>query len=143
MGQLDGVIPSTASGQRADSSALVDASEIDIKSMGTFSMGAGNNTPGKKSQDTDSNQNSDTNSKPPDGLTSASPKLNEDKSQDAQGNKTDREQNRGQIEDLRHSVQNQGNVCSKGNIVWLIISIVVLAAGLVFAIFYRQKPKRR
>ena len=143
LGQLDGVIPSTASEQRADSSALIDASEIDIKSMGTFSMGAGNNTPGKKSQDTNSNQNSDTTAKPPDGLTSASPKLNEDKSQNFQGNKTDMAQSRRQFGEFKPSVQNQGYGGLKGNLVWLIISIVVLATGLVFAILYRQKPKQR
>lgn len=38
-GQLDGSIPSTDDGQRADSSALIDASQIDVKAMGTFSMG--------------------------------------------------------------------------------------------------------
>ena len=40
-GQLDGTIPSTDDGQREDSSALVDASDIDIKAMGTFNMGGG------------------------------------------------------------------------------------------------------
>ena len=38
-GQLDGTIPSTTTGQRADSASLVDASELDISSMG--SMGGG------------------------------------------------------------------------------------------------------
>ena len=38
-GQLDGTIPSTDDGQRADSSALVDASHIDVDVMGQFSMG--------------------------------------------------------------------------------------------------------
>ena len=38
-GQLDGTIPSTDDGQREDSSALVDASDIDVKVMGTFNMG--------------------------------------------------------------------------------------------------------
>ena len=38
-GQLDGRIPSTDEGQKKDSSALIDASHIDVKSMGTFNMG--------------------------------------------------------------------------------------------------------
>ncbi len=38
-GQLDGSIPSTDDGQRADSSTLIDASQIDVKAMGQFSMG--------------------------------------------------------------------------------------------------------
>ena len=38
-GQLDGTIPSTDEGQRADDSALVDASDIDLSVMGTFNNG--------------------------------------------------------------------------------------------------------
>ncbi|MBR5422048.1 MAG: CotH kinase family protein [Lachnospiraceae bacterium] len=38
-GQLAGTIPSTDEGQRADSSALVDASHIDVHDMGQFNMG--------------------------------------------------------------------------------------------------------
>ena len=38
-GQLNGTIPSTESGQRADSSSLIDASDINVKTMGQFSMG--------------------------------------------------------------------------------------------------------
>ena len=38
-GQLDGTIPSTASGQQADSSALIDASAISLEDMGEFSGG--------------------------------------------------------------------------------------------------------
>ena len=43
-GQLDGTIPSTTAGQRADSSALIDAGELDVSSMG--SMGNGGNDRG-------------------------------------------------------------------------------------------------
>ncbi|MBR5518691.1 MAG: CotH kinase family protein [Clostridia bacterium] len=39
-GQLEGTIPSTSQGQQADSSKLVDASDINISVMGTF-MGGG------------------------------------------------------------------------------------------------------
>ena len=38
-GQLDGSIPSTDAGQRTDSSALVDASSIDLSVMGTMMGG--------------------------------------------------------------------------------------------------------
>ena len=40
-GQLDGVIPSTDAAQRKDSSSFVDASHIDVETMGKFSMGGG------------------------------------------------------------------------------------------------------
>ncbi|MDO5557958.1 MAG: CotH kinase family protein, partial [Oscillospiraceae bacterium] len=39
IGQLNGEIPSTSAGQKEDSSALIDASLIDVEAMGTFSMG--------------------------------------------------------------------------------------------------------
>ena len=38
-GQLGGTIPSTDSGQRQNSSSLIDASAIDVKAMGQFNMG--------------------------------------------------------------------------------------------------------
>ncbi len=40
-GQLNGVIPSTSEGQRADSSALVDAGSLSISAMGTMNTGGG------------------------------------------------------------------------------------------------------
>ena len=40
-GQLNGTIPSTDEGQNEDSSALIDASDLDIHAMGQFSMGMG------------------------------------------------------------------------------------------------------
>lgn len=40
-GQLDGTIPSTEEGQRADSSALLDASSIDLSVMGSMMGGGG------------------------------------------------------------------------------------------------------
>ena len=39
LGQLNGTIPSTDTGQRQDASGLVDASGIDISAMGVFNMG--------------------------------------------------------------------------------------------------------
>ncbi|MCR5719269.1 MAG: CotH kinase family protein [Lachnospiraceae bacterium] len=41
LGQLNEIIPSTDEGQKEDSSSFVDASHIDVKVMGTFSMGGG------------------------------------------------------------------------------------------------------
>ncbi len=39
LGQLNGTIPATTSGQRADDSALIEADNVDISVMGTMSMG--------------------------------------------------------------------------------------------------------
>lgn len=44
-GQLNGVIPSTDEGQRADSTNLVDASAINIDVMGVFDMAGGDHAP--------------------------------------------------------------------------------------------------
>lgn len=50
-GQLDGTIPSTDEGQKQDSSALIDGSEIDVTAMGQFAMGG----PGDDKKEGDSN----------------------------------------------------------------------------------------
>ncbi|MHB8129378.1 MAG: CotH kinase family protein [Mobilitalea sp.] len=44
-GQLDGTIPSTTEGQEKDSSALIDASAVDLTSMGTQGGDKGGQTP--------------------------------------------------------------------------------------------------
>lgn len=44
-GQLDGTIPATDEGQRADPESLVDASGIDIEAMGVFDMAGGSHAP--------------------------------------------------------------------------------------------------
>ena len=41
-GQLNGTIPSTSEGQKADSSKLVDASHLNLSDLGQFMMGGGN-----------------------------------------------------------------------------------------------------
>lgn len=63
-GQLDGSIPSTSSGQSADSSAFIDASSITLSDMGTMNngggMGGGNGGfGGKRNRSGDSIEQSD------------------------------------------------------------------------------------
>ena len=58
-GQIAGTIPSTDEGQRQDSSALVDASEIDVEVMGQFDMGGGNGGFSKPSGDSGSENTTD------------------------------------------------------------------------------------
>lgn len=69
-GQLDGTIPSTDEGQKADSSSLVDASEIDVKVMGQMNMGGGSGgfggfgaKPGESQNDTNDKKESGEDSK--------------------------------------------------------------------------------
>ena len=60
-GQLDGTIPSTDDGQREDTSALIDASQIDVKAMGQFSMGGFG---GQSSRTDAKNEDADANAAP-------------------------------------------------------------------------------
>ena len=58
-GQLDGSIPSTDSGQRSDSSTLIDASHLDLDLMGSMNMGGGDEArPGRSSDDNSEGQDS-------------------------------------------------------------------------------------
>ncbi len=61
-GQLDGTIPSTSEGQAADSASFVDASGIDIKSMGSNTGGMGGretSRPGGQQTDAQADTQSD------------------------------------------------------------------------------------
>lgn len=49
-GQINGTIPATDEGQRADSANLVEASEVDISVMGVMDMGGGGMQKGPKAQ---------------------------------------------------------------------------------------------
>jgi len=67
-GQLDGTIPSTSENQTADSSSFVDASAIDIKSMGSNAGGMGggeNSRPGGQQTDAQADKQSDETSSTP------------------------------------------------------------------------------
>ena len=77
-GQLDGSIPSTDDGQRADSSALIDASQIDVKAMGQFNMGGFGGSEKESGSETESTAPSDgTTEKPTEDTTSARPETAE------------------------------------------------------------------
>lgn len=54
-GQLNGTIPATSDGQQADSSALVDAADLEISAMGSMgnTMGAGMGEPGGRGEGPD------------------------------------------------------------------------------------------
>ena len=59
-GQLDGTIPSTTSGQSKDSSKLIDASEINLTTMGTQGGGGGGNGGGMGQQNTNTKTSGNT-----------------------------------------------------------------------------------
>ena len=57
-GQLDGTIPSTSEGQKADSSKLVDASHLNLSDLGQFTRGGfGGNRGGNRKIPGNNNQN--------------------------------------------------------------------------------------
>ena len=57
-GQLDGTIPSTSEGQKADSSNLVDASHLNLSDLGQFMRGGfGGNGGGNRKMPGNNNQN--------------------------------------------------------------------------------------
>ena len=59
-GQLSGTVPSTADGQSADSSKLVDASHLNLSDLGQFMMGGGfdrGNRGGNRQMPGNNNQN--------------------------------------------------------------------------------------
>ena len=57
-GQLDGTIPSTSEGQKADSSKLVDASHLNLSDLGQFMRGGfGGNSDGNHKMPGNNNQN--------------------------------------------------------------------------------------
>ncbi len=70
-GQLDGSIPSTAEGQTADSSALIDASSLSLSDMGT--MGSGGGGFGRGGKDRRSSETADSNADNSDAKASPSP----------------------------------------------------------------------
>ena len=70
-GQLDGSIPSTAEGQTADSSALIDASSLSLSDMGT--MGSEGGGFGRGGKDRRSSETADSNADNSDAKASPSP----------------------------------------------------------------------
>lgn len=65
-GQLDGTIPSTDEGQREDSSALIDASHIDLGAMGKFGMDGSAPSPGDNNETDPREENDPIKREPPD-----------------------------------------------------------------------------
>lgn len=160
-GQLDGTIPSTTTGQRSNSAALVDASSIDISAMGTFSMGGGsgfNNIGEKnrelKSDDTDASQLNATTPEDLEVTQLGSMPEDFDPSQfdGSMPEGFDPSQFGGKKPDGFDSSQFGGSMPSgfqtgsglgtSGNIIWIIISAVVVTAGIVFACLYKRNSRR-
>ena len=113
LGQLDGTIPSTADGQQADASGLIDASDLNISSMGSMSGGMGGMGPGRDSF--------------------AAPTVQETASLPASSEPAADQMQRPE----RFSANNRQATDSTWPLLGL--CVVVLAAGLIFALCYKRK----
>lgn len=146
LGQLDGSIPSTQEGQRADASALVDATGINISTMGTFSMGGGNGGGERTRESRDEGvqppaQDGDA-MQPPQNAEGSAPA--EDASA-AGGGQAQQRGFPGGGQGGMPSFPMQGETAqSSGNaLLWIAVSAVVIAAALGFAVLYKPKGRRR
>ena len=158
-GQLDGSIPSTADGQTADSSALIDASSVNLSDMGT--MGSGGGGFGRGGKERRSSQSDDSNTDNSDAKASPSPTPSEN-SGSTSGNFNGQFPGNfdgqfpgnfdGQTPD-NPGGQTPANVSgsdatafpfnqagqSEGNEALLLVSVAVLIGGLIFAIKFRER----
>ena len=137
-GQLNGTIPSTSAGQTADSSALVDASSVSLSDMGEFSGGGSGNRggsggmPGKRFGGArDENAQTEDAQKP-----DAAPRNPDAQEQSAQGAPENDRQS------FSPPDAGFGKTASRGTntaaIVWFAVSVLLLAAAIVFAVRFKN-----
>jgi len=162
-GQLDGSIPSTTEGQRADSTKLIDASHVSLDDLGEFGMGGfggmGQMTPPDGQTMPDMNgatggmpdgMNMPTGGfggmgqmTPPDGQTAASEDTaGEPAAETPQDNETTRGQgsrtmNRN-MDFPRNDLPEAGGSSAEGRLPMLAACAAVLLAALIFARFFKS-----
>ena len=159
-GQLDGSIPSTADGQTADSSALIDASSVNLSDMGT--MGSGGGGFGRGGKERRSSQSDDSNTDNSDAKASPSPTPSENsgstsgnfngqfpgnfdgqfpgnfdgQTPDNPGGQTPANVSGSDVTDFPFNQAGQ----SEGNeALLLLVSVAVLIGGLIFAIKFGER----
>ena len=129
-GQLDGTIPSTESAQRS-SDALVDASALDLSAMGYMNNGgAGGFDGGAAPMETAEEETADppqSGSEPPDGF---------DPSQFGGAPP-------GGFDPAPSDGSNTSAAVSAEDLTLYGISLLVIAAALLFAVLYRRRPRKR
>ena len=165
-GQLDGTIGTTSSAQEEET--LIDASDLDISSMGTMGgMGGGMNFPGGDMQkpqsnsdssagedssseipsgesDTAESNNGSSNSRPqmPDNFSGTIPESNEGKTDGTQGSSDGQMQMPGGNFPSRGDSSSQPqNQLSASSLITAGISISVLLFGIIFASVYKRRKR--
>lgn len=152
-GQLDGSIPSTDSEQRG-SEALIDASQIDLSVMGSMNTGGGGSfgpddkggQPGEMPQGTSSADGGEKALDDSDGFTGF-PDGAPFNGSNPPGNSSEETQRRnwsgpaaGTISGMNGSGQGETSVEA---LVTSGVCFVVMLAALLFALFYRRRPRKR
>ncbi|MEE5990564.1 MAG: CotH kinase family protein [Lachnospiraceae bacterium] len=121
-GQLDGTIPSTDEGQREDSSALIDASHIDLGAMGKLGMGGSAPSPGDNNETDPRGENDPIKREPPDF-----------------GDRSNRADDRNNPSFQGASAQNSGQAMIKNGIIY----VSCLAVMLVMMLIMKRIKRRR
>lgn len=165
-GQLDGTIPSTTEGQEADSSALIDASSVDLTAMGT--QGGGDGGGGGKMQNFDksemnqgsapqmpngtnsstdntTNQGADTNGMTPPQMQNGTNSSTDGNTDRTISGDTKQFGNRGGMSngfggELPTDLENVNN--QKSEIILIVICILTLIAAIVVVLVFKRKKYR-
>ena len=147
-GQLDGSIPSTSEGQSADSSNLVDASELNISDLGTMGGGMGGggfgDFGGNRGNKTENGFTMPEGMEFPDGnmqMPQGGNWENRDEASDDETSKTRPDMSGMQIPDMGNmklSDSGSTSFVSAETIVLLAASIACLLAGLLVAFKYKR-----
>lgn len=154
-GQLNGTIPSTTDGQKADSSALIDASFLDVSDMGTMGIGGGFGGFGDKPTTSDKdnippefNGEIPENFNPPDMFGGEMPKgfdgnvpegfSRPDESSDSDEQKTPESNFNRPFMDRNPSINDNSKTNSTLTLILLGISASVLIIGIAFAVKFKR-----
>lgn len=151
-GQLDGSIPSTSSGQNSDSTSLIDASSITLSDMGTMNHGGmdkggmqppegfGGQIPDFGNMQMPTNENGDPSIQNPFENSTNIPASGNEENQNTQSERNHFGQNNGR--DIPDNMRtSEGNQKEQNNIpayIFLGVSSVLLAGGLIFAFKFKR-----
>ena len=140
-GQLNGTIQSTAEGQITDSSALIDATGIDIKVMGTFSMGDNRSDRMPTGNTSDNIDNQKTDVPTPNSNDQQNIQMSQEFDTSTQNNIPADKQN-GSSQLLTQDGPDTGTTANT-SLIWFFISLVVVIAAFIFAKLYKSNARRR
>lgn len=124
-GQLNGTVPSTSDEQKNNFAFLIDAGELDITNMGTMNNGQTNSMMNPQKF-------------PDDATTNAVPKKAESDDTTPSEENSDNFQTQ-KSEKQSHNEAHSGNNIEQSTFLWLILSIALLAVGIIIATAYKKR----